>query len=243
MRPAADVLIVQFNILLKCQVACGDRQRDKTDADRRRNPSLTFLIPIFPQKTSLHLCLISWPGKGHTYPGREEAHRLGVGFLSFAALIFIWIIAEIYFLPDCFFFNVMAAWGIQAQLPSESPPALRSTWLSLRHEMRRKWKFLFRDAVNAEGSLLIQQLNWSFWTFQLRTTGSYILSQPPNWHLKTCDIYTYTPQLFLPDCLSSHLLPFLFFSSPHLHSAVVPLHPSLLTLLWAKTPAFHFGSV
>lgn len=122
-------------------------------------------------------------------------------------------------------------------------PALRSTWLSLRHEMRRKWKFLFRDAINAEGSLLIQQLYWSFWTFQLQITGSYILSQPPNWHLNTCDIYTYTPQLFLPDCLSSHLLPFLFFSSPHLHSAVVPLHPSLLTLLLAKTPAFHFGSV
>lgn len=102
------------------------------------------------------------------------------------------------------------------------PTALRSTWLSLRHEMRRKWKFLFRDAINAEGSLLIQRLYWSFWTFQLQINVSYILSQPPNWHLNTCDIYTYTPQLFLPDCLSSHLLPLLFLSSPHLHSAVVP---------------------
>lgn len=88
-RPAADVLIVQFNILLKCQVASGDCQRDKTDTDRRRDPSLTFIMNIFPLKTSLHLCLISWPGKGHTCPRGQEAHRLGAGLPGYTALTFI----------------------------------------------------------------------------------------------------------------------------------------------------------
>lgn len=72
------------------------------------------------------------------------------------------------------------------------------------------------SVINAEGSLLIQWLYWSFWTFQLQINGSYILSQPPNWHSNTCDIYTYTPQLLHPNCFSSYPLPFLFFSSSQL---------------------------
>ncbi len=54
-----DVLIVLLNILLKCQLACGEWQSDKTDADRGRNPSLTFIIPILPLKTFFHLRLMS----------------------------------------------------------------------------------------------------------------------------------------------------------------------------------------
>lgn len=138
-----------------------------------------------------------------------------------------------------FLFYVMVAWGIQAQLPSESPLRCgRNDYLW----GTRKWKFLFRDAINAEGSLLIQRLYWSFWTFQLQINVSYILSQPPNWHLNTCDIYTYTPQLFLPDCLSSHLLPFLFFSSPHLHSAVVPQGTHIFSHLSLTILSFYCDS-
>lgn len=61
-RLTPDVLIVLLNILLKCQLACGEWQSDKTDADRGRNPSLTFIISILLLKT-FHLLLMSWPRK------------------------------------------------------------------------------------------------------------------------------------------------------------------------------------
>lgn len=123
------------------------------------------------------------------------------------------------FNSDCFFF---ASWRHGESRMScisavrRVPPALWSTWLSLRHARWGESGNFFsrlRDVINAEGSLLIQWLYWSFWTFQLQINGSYILSQPPNWHSNTCDIYTYTPQLLHPNCFSSHPLPFLFFSS------------------------------
>lgn len=69
---APDVLIVRLNILLKCQLASGEWQSDKTDADRKMIPPLTFLIPILPLKTSFHLHLMSWPKKGQTYTWRLE---------------------------------------------------------------------------------------------------------------------------------------------------------------------------
>lgn len=138
------------------------------------------------------------------------------------------------FNSDCFFF---ASWRYGKSRMTDScrsairrvPPALRSTWLSLRHARWGESGNFFsrlRGVINAEGSLLIQWLYWSFWTFQLQINGSYILSQPPNWHSNMCDIYTYKPQLFHPSCFSSHPLP-LFFSSlsssSHLGGTIVPL--------------------
>lgn len=252
---AADVLIVQLNILLKCQVACGDCQRDKTDTDRRRNPSLTFIIHIFPLKSSVHLYLISWPGKGHTCPRGQEAHRLGVGLHSYTTLTFIWIVVEVHFHSDCFFF---ASWRHRESRMScrsalwRALPALQSSRLCLRHARWGECGDFFsrlRDVINAEGFLLIQRLHWSFWTSQLQINGSYILSQSPNWHSNTCDIFT--PQLFHPNCFSSHPLPFLFFyslsSSSHFGSAIVSLgtlhllsHLSL-TILTFQSDSFNIS--
>lgn len=140
-RPAADVLIVQFNILLKCQVACGGCQSDKTDTDRRRNPSLTFIIHILPLKISLHLCLISRPGKGHKCPhGQEPTVERGTPRVHCPDLCVVHSWKELYtciclLLQHWLLIGDMASQGIQDQLRigcSASPPALLSTWLSLR---------------------------------------------------------------------------------------------------------------
>lgn len=140
-RPATDVLIVQFNILLKCQVACGGCQSDKTDTDRGRNPSLTFIIHILPLKISLHLCLISGPGKGHTCPhGQEPTVERRTPRVHRPDLYVVHSWKELYTClcllhQHCLLIGDMASQGIQDQLQigcSASPLALLSTWLSLR---------------------------------------------------------------------------------------------------------------
>lgn len=176
-RPAADVLIVQFNILLKCQVACGGCQSNKTDTDRGRNPSLTFIIHILSLENSLHLCLISWPGKGHTCPhGQEPTVERGTPWVHRPDLCLVHSWKELYtwiclILQHCLLIGDMASQGIQDQLQtgcSASPSALLLTWLSLRPSRWGESGNFFSvlcGLINAEGSLLNVLLYWSIWTF------------------------------------------------------------------------------
>lgn len=176
-RPAADVLIVQFNILLKCQVACGGCQSDKTDIDRRRNSSLTFIIHILPLKISLNLCLISGPGKGHTCPhGQEPTVERGTPRVHRPDLCVVHSWKELYtciclLLQHWLLIGDMASQGIQDQFQigcSASPLALLSSWLSLRPSRWGESGNVFSvlcGLINAEGSLLNLWLYWSIWTF------------------------------------------------------------------------------
>lgn len=69
-RLTPDVLIVLLNILLKCQLACGEWQSDKTDADRGRNPSLTF-YNFHSSSQNLPPASNELAEKGHTCPWRS----------------------------------------------------------------------------------------------------------------------------------------------------------------------------